>query len=168
MALDAVLIGELLEKQKKVHGDLLELSHEKGQVIVRGEMDRLNEIVALEMKCLARLSALEKRRNKLLEEISSVLNVREEDLTLSVIIENVEPDERGALSALQKELMSAMKMLAEVNSRNGELLETHIEYSGAMINLFAQPEDPLNNLYGSLGKTDDDRRSGAGFFDQQA
>lgn len=160
---------ELLEEHISVQGSLLELSQEKKQVIISGNTERLNEIVQTELKSLARMNSIEKRRTALVAALSKELGVQEGELTVSVLSERAGGTPAGSrLTALQEELTKLLREQADQNNINKKLLETQLEYTDTMLNLIVGPDDPLNNFYGGDGRTTDaEIRKSAGIFDQE-
>lgn len=162
-------IIDILESQKKLHKAIFELSQEKRQVITRADTDRLNDIVMEELKLLNSVKKLEKERVTLVAALAAKtdMQIPEGDVTISAIAEIASAGEQVKLSLLQKELGGLMRSQQEINALNRELLETQLEYTDVMLNLFVGDVDPINNLYSGDGKKDQERRKTAGLFDTQ-
>lgn len=158
---------ELLREQKKLHEDVLDLSGEKRQVIVKGETERLNEIVRLEMKAVARFRTLEKKRAAALSGAAAEAGVPAEGLTMTMLIDMAQGGEREELNVLQKELRSLVEAQSELNRMNKELLEAHLEYTDTMLEVLVGAEDPINNFYDGAGRSEYESRRTAGLFDKQ-
>ena len=154
----------LLGEQKDILNKLLELSQEEQRILINGESDKLEAVVRLELKELSKLGAAEKKRTALNKAIATELNLPEDNITITAISEKVEPGERETLLKLQKELLVLTEEHTQLNSQNRELIKSHMEYSNAMIDLFAEPEDPLNNFYGGDGKATDERKKATGLY----
>lgn len=161
------LYGLLLE-QKALLEILLELSREERRIIISGEASKLEGVVISEMRELAKLNAIEKKRLALHPTLAAELNLTENDLTVSDIAEHAEPDERVILKNMQVELTTLLKQHKDLNIENRELIEAHFEYTDAILDLIVDFEDPLNNFYGEDGKTTADRKKTTGFFDGRA
>ena len=56
------------------------------------------------------------------------------------------------LTMLQKELDGLLKAQEDINRINRTLLETHLEFTNAMLSVIVGSEDPLNNYYNEDGK----------------
>lgn len=163
------MMCELLEEHISVQTTLLELSQEKKQVIISGNTERLNEIVQLELKSLAKMNSIEKRRTALVAALSKKLDIPEAEFTVRALAERAgeSPDARR-LTVLRGQLSMLLRQQSEQNSLNQKLLETQLEYTDTMLNLIVGPDDPLNNFYGVDGRTTDTEISkGAGIFDQE-
>ena len=158
----------LLLEQKELLGVLLDLSREERRIIISGEAEKLEGVVVNEMRELAKLNAIEKKRLALHPAIASQLGLTENDLTVSDIAEHADPDERVILKNMQVELTSLLKQHKDLNLENRELIEAHFEYTDAVLDLIVDFEDPLNNFYGEDGKTTGDRKKTTSFFDGHA
>ena len=159
---------DLLCEQKRILGDLLLLTREEQRVIISGESDKLEGLVRSELKELSKLGAIEKKRSALNRIIAKEMNLPEDGVTISSIASSADPDERKALSKLQSELTALIDEHTQTNMQNRELINSHLEYSGAMLEMMSEPDDPLNNFYGGDGRAASDRKKTTGFYSGQA
>ena len=158
----------LLQEQKEVLLNMLELAKEERQIIIKGESDKLEDVIRLELKELNKLGAVERKRLALHKSIAIELGLPEDEITVSNIADKAEPDEREAIRKLQTELVPIIEEHAAVNKENRELIESHIEYSQTMLELVTESEDPLNNMYGGDGRATPDKKKATGFYDGHA
>jgi flagellar biosynthesis/type III secretory pathway chaperone len=154
----------MLVEQKEILVKLLELSREERQILINGESDKLEAVVRLQLKQLSKLGAVEKRRAELNKEIAAELSLTEDDITITSIVNNSDPAEKAILLKMQTELMALINEHAQVNAENRELINSHMEYSGAMIEMLSEPDDPLNNFYGDDGRATDEKKKTSGMF----
>jgi len=159
---------DLLTTQKGLLENLLDLAFQERQAIVKGEHEKLEEVVRSELRELSKLGSIEKKRTALHQTISKEFGLATKEITVSEIIRRALPEEREPLKKIQIELTELIGRHAGVNKENRELIETHREYSEAMLNLLVESEDPLNNFYGGDGKATPDRKKTTGFFDGHA
>ena len=159
---------DLLTEQKSILTGLLELSREEQQIIVNGESDKLEAIVRLELKELSKLSAIEKRRAPLNALIANQMNIAEKNINLTAIAQCALPAEREVLKKLQTELTALIDEHTHINMANRDLIKSHLDYSGAMLELMSEPEDPLNNFYGGDGKSTATKKKTTGFYNTKA
>jgi len=155
----------ILQEQKAVLKNMLELAKEERQIIIGGESDKLENVIRLELKELNKLGAIEKRRTELHQTIASEFAIPESELTVTKIAENAQPDERAAIRKLQEELTPLIAEHTAINKENRGLIEAHIEYSQTMLELMVGVEDPLNNMYGGDGRESPNRKKSTGLFD---
>lgn len=159
---------ELLTEQKTILSNLIKLSEEERQVIVKGEPEKLETVVRAELKELSKLGAIEKKRTALYPAIYEELGIPNKDITVSAIAANALPDERDAITKLQTELTSLIDRHTRLNLENRELIKEHLDYTEAVLELMVDPEDPLNNFYSGDGKAVQEKKKSTGFFDKRA
>lgn len=159
---------ELLSEQKTLLENMLVMAREEQQIIIRGESEKLEDIVRKELRELSKLGAAEKKRTTLHKAIAAELGMPAEELTVTAIAERAEPDERTAIVKLQKELTELISQHTTLNLENRDLIEAHMDYSETMLDLMVGVEDPLNNFYGDDGKASPDKKKTTGLFDGHA
>ena len=159
---------DLLCQQKSLLESLLELSYEERRVLVSNEIDKLEEIVKLELRQLSKLGAIEKKRTALYPAISKEFGLNEGDISVSAIAARALPDEGEKIRKLQAELTDLLKQHSELNAENRELIKAHQDYSDAVLELMVDSEDPLNNFYSGDGRAAPERKKTTGFFDGHA
>jgi hypothetical protein len=158
----------LLFKLKGIQQQLLELSYKKKNLAYKNDIEGLNEVVGQELKYLSELNSLEKKRQNVQEKLSKSLNIPEKEITLSFIIDRAGGKLKERFTILQKELNGLLKAQEEINKTNKTLLETHLEYTDAMLHVIVGSEDPLNNYYTEEGKAvEKEMKKSAGLFDKQ-
>lgn len=159
---------DLLSQQRDLLEKMLELSREEREVIINGQAEQLEQIVRQELRELSKLSAIEKKRQELGKSIASELGLAEQDLSVTAIVESVGKDEGEGIRQLQAELTALISQHTDLNRENRALVEAHIEYSDAFMEIMVDTEDPLNNFYGGDGKAATEKKKATGFFDGHA
>ena len=94
-----------LNTENDEYAALLDLSMEKTGIIVKGDVDALNNIVEREQEVIERIIVLEKKREECTKDIATVLNKDYRRLTLPLLIEYLKGQEREA------------RLLSEVHGR---------------------------------------------------
>jgi flagellar biosynthesis/type III secretory pathway chaperone len=163
-----VELCDLLNEQKDILNRLLELAQEEQRILIGGESDKLEAVVRLELKELSKLNAAEKKRTTLNKTIATELGLTEGNISITEIGAKVEPAEKELLIKIQKELLVLIEEHAILNSQNRDLINSHMEYSNAMLDMLSEPEDPLNNFYGDDGKATIDKKKSSGFYSGHA
>ena len=158
----------LLQEQKVLLGNMLELAREERQIIINGESDKLEDVVRHEFRELNKLNAVERKRLALHKTLAPELGLQDDELTVSNIASKAQPDERDAIRKLQEELMPMIEEHAAINMENRELIKSHVEYSELMLDMMVDSEDPLNNMYGDDGRAAPDKKRATGFYDGHA
>ena len=118
----ASLIDDLtavLQQEMEVYQTLIPISEQKTEVLIRGDLKRLQEITDQEQELLDRASADGHRREEVLHNMGMVLNRPVKDLSLTGLIELLgkQPEEQERLALLHDELQQTMKRLVDVNTK---------------------------------------------------
>ena len=133
------LIEELittLKEETVEYEALLELSTEKTGIIVRDDIQNLNEMVAKEQSHLDRIANLEKKRTEVMKDIAIVLNKDVNTLTVKGISELLEGQkkEQQELSQTRDKLKKLLTGVEAVNEMNKGLIEEALEMINFNIN----------------------------------
>ncbi|MCL2617197.1 MAG: flagellar protein FlgN [Defluviitaleaceae bacterium] len=135
----AGLINELLtvlNEQAENYENLLALSHEKNQVLVQNDVKSLQKITNVENIIVGNNQKLEKRRTKIIKDISTVLGKAEADMTLTLLSEMIkDQDEHPALVEVSGRLRATVDSLKEINETNKTLLAFSLDYVEFTMNL---------------------------------
>ena len=135
----ASLIEELittLKEETVEYEALLKLSTEKTGIIVRDDIQNLNEMVAKEQSHLDRIANLEKKRTEVMKDIAIVLNKDVNTLTVKGISELLEcqKKEQQELSQTRDKLKKLLAGVEAVNEMNKGLIEEALEMINFNIN----------------------------------
>lgn len=150
----ASLIEELiqtLEKENTAYQELYVLSTQKTDIIVKGDIQALTDIVEKEQILMTnQVQPLEKKRRECTNDIATVISRKPEDLTLSKLIELMgsQPETQKRLSEVRDKLQETMKRMTKVNDMNKVLLKESLELVEFDINLFnSMRQAPLTANY---------------------
>jgi flagellar biosynthesis/type III secretory pathway chaperone len=148
------VLGELnawLVRALDAHEALIALSGQKRGAIIKGDTERIADIVSRELRELAGMNNAERARLALLPALSAELGVAE-GATLGTMAEAAEPGESRELRRLQKDLLGAAARLRDLNAANRRLIESQLEYTEVMLNLLMSPSEPVTAMYGEDGR----------------
>lgn len=170
----ASLIDDLtavLQQEMEVYQTLIPISEQKTEVLIRGDLKRLQEITDQEQELLDQASAYGRRREEVLHNMGMVLNRPVKDLSLTGLIELLgkQPEEQERLALLHDELQQTMKRLVDVNTKNKNLIENSLEMIEFNMNFIQSTRmSPGNNNYdknASAAGSGVDAGFGTGSFD---
>lgn len=135
----ASLIEEListLDLENSEYEKLLKLSKEKTPIIIEGNIEKLNEIVALEQQHTDKITALENKRIEVVADIATVLNKDVNTLTVRHIIDLLkgQDKEQNMLASVHDKLKLTLNDMVVVNDINKQLLEESLELVDFNIN----------------------------------
>ena len=167
----ASLIDELigvLEEECNVYQQLIPISEEKSQVIVKNDLTSLQEITSKEQTAISRINTLERKRNQIMENIRTVINRKTGEFTLKTLIGLMEkqPKEQTALSLIHDNLKNTIQRLVEINNRNKSLIQQSLEMIEFNMNFIQSTRmSPGNNTYTKGASQYEAFASGTGMFD---
>ena len=120
---------EILAEQTERYKELLGLSLEKRDIIIKNDVDELQKINNLENLVVNQNQKLEKKRIELVKDMAMALNQKEEDLNLNLLIDLMEGrDEQKSLKEARENIKSVVLELKEVNEQNGQLVQNALDY----------------------------------------
>jgi flagellar biosynthesis/type III secretory pathway chaperone len=120
---------DLLEKENSEYEKLLELSMQKTPVIIQGDIANLEKITDEEQIIVSSVNRLDKEREKVMNDIATVLNKDVQTLKLSLLITLLaeRPAEQRRLSDIRRKLKITMDQMMRVNEHNRELIQSSLE-----------------------------------------
>ena len=148
----ASLMEELLStlsQEKDLYLALLPIAEEKTKAIVANNLDELQEITNREQQAVGRISALERKRDEVIQNMGIVLGRKPRELTLAELIRitDKQPKDQAALTKLKDELGAAVKQLADVNERNNVLIKNSLDTIQFNMNLIQSTRMVQGNNY---------------------
>lgn len=137
----ASLIEELitvLEEEDNEYKKLIVLSQEKTPVIVKGDLEKLKEITTGEQAHIEVLNSLEKRRTEVIKDMALVLNKKEEELTVKILVGLLEGQdkEKQKLSQVHDSLKQTLSNISAINDMNKNLITSSLEMVEFNINMY--------------------------------
>ena len=120
---------DILEKENGEYERLVELSRQKTQVIIDGNVPALDKITEQEQEITGTLINLEKKREEIVNDMSIVLSKDPSDLTVTNMIAflSKQPQEQQKLKDIKQKLRDTLNQMARLNEQNESLLQHAIE-----------------------------------------
>lgn len=120
---------EVLMNEQKVYDEILELSKDKTNVIVQGNIKELEKITEKEQLLANDVQKLEKEREKITNDIGLVVKKDISELTISNIISMLtsQPKEQEKLKKVHVKLRETLNEMILINDRNRQLIEHSLE-----------------------------------------
>ena len=161
---------DVLEKENGEYGRLTELSREKRQIIIDGNIPALEEITGREQEITSILKNLEKKREEVVKDMSIVLSKEPEELTITNMIAflNKQPNERQKLTELRENLRETLEKMADINQQNEALLHHAMEMTEFDLTLFrSMRQAPETANYDKRANNTGDLLGSSGFDARQ-
>lgn len=167
----ASLIDELidiLENEYEIYQQLIPIVEQKTQVIVKNDLEALQDITGKEQSAIDKIGILEHKRETVMKDIKTVINRKSEDLNLQTLITLLEkqPREQKALSSIHDKLKNTIQRLANANNRNKNLIQQSLEMIEFNMNFIQSTRmSPGNNTYTRGASQYMAQSPGTGMFD---
>ena len=129
---------QVLENENKEYEKLAKLSKEKKQVIIDANVPALEKIVDLEQDVASKIQNLDHKRQKVMQDMSVVLNKSDQDFTVNTVIEMLssQPKEQQRLIDVKKQLKTTLDEVRRINELNQTLLNQALEMVEFDLTLF--------------------------------
>lgn len=140
------LVGAM-DKLLKLHQSLYKLSIKKTDIVKKGDMSALNQILMDEQSHIAAITKFENERQKYAEAILPNMKTP----TISDCLNVIDDENKKTLEQLRTELFEIVLLIKEKNDLNQQLIYQSLQFVNLSLSLVApQPE---NYNYGpSAGK----------------
>lgn len=161
---------DVLERENGEYERLTELSQEKRQIIIDGNIPALEEITNREQEITSILKNLEKKREEVVNDMSIVLSKKPEDLTVTNMIAflNKQPKEQQKLMELKEKLHNTLAEMADINGQNEVLLKHAMEMAEFDLTLFkSMRQAPVTANYDKRANNTGDLLGSGGFDAKQ-
>lgn len=158
----------VVESMLREHEQLLALAKRKKDVLIKGDMQALNDMVKDETAFVHRIERLEAERLGAGRLIAIRLGIPVEQLTAEKVSALAEtPEESDRMLQLTDGLRDVIAQLKQVNDLNKQLIEQSLQFVQNSIEVLT--ESPVVPTYGGRGETNSPYPSGrTSYFDSKA
>ncbi len=120
---------EVLEKEEAEYRLLVETSTRKKEVIIKADIQTLEEITGEEQEIAGRIKNMENKRISVMEDMANVLNRKPEELTVDVMIDILQkqPEEQERLATIRARLKDTLGRMKDINEQNQALINQALE-----------------------------------------
>jgi flagellar biosynthesis/type III secretory pathway chaperone len=167
----ASLMEELftvLDSEREIYEQLIPISERKTQILVKGDLQELEEVTEKEQLLVDKVTALGNKRESILTNIGIVLNKDAGTLDLGSLAKLLEkqPEEKKKLIELHDSLKTIMRRLVSINEKNKNLIENSLEMIEFNMNFIQSTRmSPGVNNYDKNASSSYDTAYSRGAFD---
>jgi flagellar biosynthesis/type III secretory pathway chaperone len=134
---------QTMDKIIQIHLLMLELSEQKTNILVYNQVDKLNKIVNKETNLIKQITQLDQQR---IEDISEFLLQKGYKPNPKITVEDliklvVKAEEKKSLMDRQKQLLSTIDKLRQLNQLNQKLVEQSLSFLEFSIDLIIGPSE---------------------------
>ena len=117
---------QILEKEASLYEELRRLSQEEEEVVIEGNLKKLDNIVRQQEGLLLYLRNYEKARHRLVESLRQILSLPEK-VTISELAKAIDEPYGSQLENLQKTITGRLSKISKSNKNNVSLLEYSVK-----------------------------------------
>lgn len=157
----ASLIEELvsvMKREDEIYRELIPIEDEKTRVIIKNDLNALQEITEKEQYVIEQITVLERKREEVIVNIGVVLNRNPSTLNMKTLVKIMarQPQEQKKLAQVHDSLETTLKRLVAVNDRNKVLIQQSLEMIEFNMNLIqsSRTAPGLNNYTKGASQND--------------
>ena len=161
---------DVLNEEESQYRELINLSNEKKDVLIKADIERLQQITEAEQNITDDLHNLEVKRRSVISDMAVVLRRNEEELTVEKMIEilDKQPEEKEKLAEVRKRLRETLDEMIRVNTQNQILIKQAMEMVEFDLTLFrSMRQAPETANYGRDAESTGDLLGRSGFDAKQ-
>ena len=156
-----------LQSLKDIYQKMFDISLQKKQAIIDGDIQAVSEIVKQEWELLSEISNLEEDRIQIIHKILIENKVDpDESVSLLDMEQYAAEGESSVLKETAEELKRLIDAQKKINNENKGLINLHLEYMDYMVNIVLK-EPQVSNIYGSSGEIPNDDTENRAIIDNQ-
>lgn len=161
-------IVSILEKLEKMHRSLLQLANQKTEIVKKGDIDGLQEILKSEQSHVAAIEVLEKQRQQMVTDYLRAKGIALADTpTVTQVIEATETEEeRHQLDEASKQLFLVIADLQKQNELNQQLVFQSLKFVNMTLDILRPQPGQINYAGNQAGEQNAAPKKS--FFDSQA
>jgi len=146
---------QVIKKEAMLYEKLYKLCREEENIVIKGDLNKLEDIIKEEESIFLQIRNWEKVRGRLMDSSRESLSLPQE-ITLSQFAEIVDEPYASELSKLQKQISSLLEQINKFNKSNISLIEYSIRIIDDYFRLLAGVENIP--VYASNGKVEGERQ----------
>ena len=158
----------VMRSEDEIYKELLPVADRKTRIIIKNDLEALQEVTAQEQIMIEKITALERKRTEVINNIGTVLNRNPNTLNMKELIKlfQKQPEEQRKLSKIHDSLKSTLARLVEINDRNKSLIQQSLEMIEFNMNLIQSTRmSPGTNNYTKSASQWDASALQTGMFD---
>jgi flagellar biosynthesis/type III secretory pathway chaperone len=134
-------LTRLLNQQKVLYEELLELAKEKQKILVKGSLEALDSLTKKEEALIFQAGKLEEQRYQCGRQVISLLGLKE-DVPLSEIKEKAPLEYKKPLETVLQELTGLFQDLTRLNEENTNLIQQSLRFVNFTMEVISQQSKP--------------------------
>lgn len=150
-----------LEKDCEIYTEILRIGEEKKEVIIKGDIEKLDQITKREHALIASLMKLEEIRDQIVSEIMKQTGLKKVDV-IDDLVSVVDDGSKEKLALVKRKLGNLMSDVKDVNESNGTLLQQSLDLIEFNVNVMSTLGETETN-YGNRANINYEKTRPRGF-----
>ncbi|AZR73903.1 hypothetical protein BBF96_11185 [Anoxybacter fermentans] len=141
----------VLNEEKKLYTKLTDLAHDKQQVIIANDVEKLADYLREEQDLIDKIEGIEKKRRQVVIGLCSELDIPDKELSFSKLRDFLDEGSRIKLDQLRTSLLKILEELHQTNETNRVLIEEALKINDFTIRILTQAVSPSSSTYTRAG-----------------
>ncbi|KLV17826.1 MULTISPECIES: flagellar protein FlgN [Niallia] len=124
-----------------LHEDLLKLSFEKKDILIKGDTDQLRAITGKEQKLI---KAIQKKDQELQWNCNGFIGSEQKQTTLDDVIKTVDDQTKDILMEIKQKLVEVLGLIKTQNETNQQLINQSLQFIEVSLDLLKPDIDTYN------------------------
>lgn len=148
---------DILDREAEIYEDILKLSRNKTDFIIKGKVSELDNITKIEQALIMDMAKLEDLREKTVSDLSVDINSNTSQITVTELLKHLDDSQAERLEAYKTNLLGIINEIKDVNDLNSKLIQNSIDYINFSLNILSSAPVADNN-YGNTGLTNEAKK----------
>jgi flagellar biosynthesis/type III secretory pathway chaperone len=135
---------KLMEEQKKIYTELLNLSRNKRKYLIKGDIESIDAVTKQEELLIYNAGKLENMRIDCFRRAAEKYGC-DKDSTLKDILSDLPDEEAAALGKLYQEFSLMLNELENLNTENTGLIQQSLRFVNFTVDVLSQQTTPVYN-----------------------
>ncbi|MBS4535788.1 flagellar protein FlgN [Clostridium sp. D2Q-14] len=154
------ILKKVLKEEILVYRDLLNLMNEKTEILIEGNIEKLDKLTNKENNIVNKLGKFDNLRNKVIFNIQHKAGMNE-DIDILRLLKILDDEDKKEVFDLREEFLEVLSKIKDKNQLNSSLIKDSLDYVNLNISMFTEEEDEIT--YGNKNK-----KSTISIFNQEA
>lgn len=143
------ILGELYQLQL----EMLDLSKQKKQVLIEGNIQELSKIIRIESNWVKKVGKLEEERMKTVQKILEEKGLKIDDITMADLIKIfTSPKDKEQLQNMMTKLTESIEEIKKMNDLNTLLVQQSLDYIDHTFAFLTEVSNPSAATYSNPNK----------------
>lgn len=137
------VLKKVLTEEIEEYKNLLNLIESKTDILIKGDIKKLDKMTEEEQKIIIKLGKFEDLREKVLYNIKHREGI-EKDLDVTLLLDYIDDENKKQLKSTREDFLKILEKIKDRNKLNSTLIEDSLDYINMNLNILTNNEEDLN------------------------